>query len=541
MFHRLFCFGILQLLIVSDVQAQDSKPQITISKETTYITSPLRPDGRVDYVEALSQMQRDGVTPENNSVVMFRRALGHRDLKPEIAEEYFRQLGMEVLPKDGNYLIRLDDFVKTLDPSELPESGDKPYDVQRAVDAGFRVAQSRPWRREEFPIIARWIDANEVPLKFILEGSARSKFFDPLLPKDRTFAMAVFPNAQCFREIAYMLNTRAMLRLGEGNTDAAWQDILACRRYAHLVAQGPVSISMFVGAAIEGMTCHSVHQIALHGKLNAESCRTHLAELQSIGRIDESSKKQRTGDQFERLEIIFAILNMDAEKLAKQSRWFFSVNENEEKKLSEFMRQAVDRKLIDWDDVLRKANTYNDRLTTAANLQSRMEQRAEVKRIDTEITQYAEKALEDFRNSTPGETELVTQLVGNLLIPEIFIPRQQLDAAADSCTLRTLLSHCVFALAAWKAEHGSYPDQIDQLAPEVLKSIPIDLFTGQSLIYRRSETGYLLYSVGPNLKDDDGFTLSDASDTNETDDIAIRTPDEDQRIRAIVRKRRGQE
>ena len=100
MFLRLFCFGMLQLLIATNLRAQDSKPQIMISKETTYITTPLRPDGRVDYVEVLSQIQREGVTPENNSVVMFRRAIRHRDLKPEIADEYFRQLGIEVLPKE---------------------------------------------------------------------------------------------------------------------------------------------------------------------------------------------------------------------------------------------------------------------------------------------------------------------------------------------------------------------------------------------------------------------------------------------------------
>jgi hypothetical protein len=32
----------------------------------------------------------------------------------------------------------------------------------------------------------------------------------------------------------------------------------------------------------------------------------------------------------------------------------------------------------------------------------------------------------------------------------------------------------------------------------------MDLFTGKELKYRQLEKGYLLYSVGPNMKDDGG-------------------------------------
>ena len=42
------------------------------------------------------QRQREGVTPKNNSVVMFRRALGHRNLSAETSDEYFRQLGKRI-------------------------------------------------------------------------------------------------------------------------------------------------------------------------------------------------------------------------------------------------------------------------------------------------------------------------------------------------------------------------------------------------------------------------------------------------------------
>lgn len=535
MFHKLFCFGMLQLLIVSDAQAQDSKPQIAISKEITYITSPLRPDGRVDYVEALSQIQRKGVTPENNSVVMFRRALGHRDLKPEIADEYFRQLGMEVLPKEGNYLIDLDDFITTLAPSELPESGGKPYEMRQAIYIQNSEARSRPWTRDEFPIIASWIDANEIPLRFAVEGSARSRFFQPLLPKDRTLNAALVPRWQGLREFAEVLNSRAMLRLGEENMDAAWQDLSACHRIARLVGQGPTILSMLVAAAIEEMTCTSDNQIAMHGKVNAESYHTCLNELLAIGPFHESSVNPDSGDRYLCLDMICEISSQDAEKLAKHAPRIFSVRETDQKKLAAFLKRAIDLKLIDWNDVLRRANEWHERFSTAAKLPTRMECRVEVKRLDARLMKDAKKARKVIRTTMPDQNN-ATEVVGNMLFEELLIPRQVFETE-DRCAMRTQLSSCSFALAAWREEHGSYPDQIEQLVPAILKSVPIDLFSGLPLIYRRTNTGYLLYSVGPNLKDDEGFMRAD---TSETDDIAIRTPDEDQRIQAIIKERRGQ-
>ncbi|HQZ66696.1 MAG TPA: hypothetical protein PLY87_16505, partial [Planctomycetaceae bacterium] len=68
--------------------------------------------------------------------------------------------------------------------------------------------------------------------------------------------------------------------------------------------------------------------------------------------------------------------------------------------------------------------------------------------------------------------------------------------------------------------------------------VPIPI---QPLTYRRSKVGYLLYSVGVNLQDDDGVTRSDAIEINgrEADDIAVRTPDEELRIKAMIKEQRS--
>ncbi len=51
-------------------------------------------------------------------------------------------------------------------------------------------------------------------------------------------------------------------------------------------------------------------------------------------------------------------------------------------------------------------------------------------------------------------------------------------------------------------EHGRPPDRLAELAPEVLSAVPKDPYTGRSLIYRKTDDGYRLYSVGPDGRDD---------------------------------------
>lgn len=70
-----------------------------------------------------------------------------------------------------------------------------------------------------------------------------------------------------------------------------------------------------------------------------------------------------------------------------------------------------------------------------------------------------------------------------------------------------------FALRAYKLDHGSYPSTLQALAPSYLRAVPVDPFTaGAPLIYRNTGKTYLLYSVGPDMKDDGGKPIGQPRD-----------------------------
>src|SRR5262249_58284858 len=90
-------------------------------------------------------------------------------------------------------------------------------------------------------------------------------------------------------------------------------------------------------------------------------------------------------------------------------------------------------------------------------------------------------------------------------------------------------------LAGYGAEQGRYPKELEALAPAHLARVPQDLFSGKPLIYRPGETGYLLYSVGPNGKDEGG---RGPEDEPSGDDLAVRMPPPEPRRKGPPRSRR---
>src|SRR5271157_5537856 len=92
--------------------------KFTVSKETTYLTEPLRPDGRVDYLKAMNDHLNRGVTPENNAAVELIQALGPGCLFEKDRRETLARLGLADLPEQGDYLVSLHDFHQANHPGK---------------------------------------------------------------------------------------------------------------------------------------------------------------------------------------------------------------------------------------------------------------------------------------------------------------------------------------------------------------------------------------------------------------------------------------
>jgi hypothetical protein len=63
----------------------------------------------------------------------------------------------------------------------------------------------------------------------------------------------------------------------------------------------------------------------------------------------------------------------------------------------------------------------------------------------------------------------------------------------------------ILAMKRWRLRNDDYPASLNELIDAgLLEDLPADPYSDKSLVYRRTGEGFILYSVGPNFKDDDG-------------------------------------
>ena len=156
---------------------------------------------------------------------------------------------------------------------------------------------------------------------------------------------------------------------------------------------------------------------------------------------------------------------------------------------------------------------------------------AERKEAAASITRRVNSLMEEARATGPRLRDRLISRVKEESIMEQFSRASMavwakhpgaalLDLMPRSARLPVLNRQVVqagFALAAHKAEKGRYPERLAALVPTYLKEIPEDHYVEKPLMYRRQGQGYIVYSVGPNMKDDGGRR----DDDEEKDDIAI--------------------
>ena len=491
-------------------QANLLSPKITISKETTWVTEPLRADGTVRYLEAINRMLSEDVTPENNACVMLYQAMGPSPEGRRQPDIFFRRMGIEPLPNEGPYFKHLGQWAR--------EQADAAIDIVALSDMQAKSAES-PWTEVDYPLIAEWLKRNEGPLRTIELATQRPKYFSPLVGTDAEpdgAAIAVLlPGVQKSRELARALASRAMWKLGEGNQTHAWRDLMTMHRLGRLVGQGPTLVEYLVGAAIE--------TIAINGELQFLSETQPSARMLAMYRtqLDRLPLRASVADKLDNCERVMVLDCV--QRIASGTMRLQDIAEGGgDTSMLEKLAEGAFSQAADWDLTLKSANKWYDRLATALRNSEYSERCAEVKQINDEVTKLVERAREPAAlQSLFGSKAKISQAMSDVMISHMLPAVQAVSLAEGRVIQRMRNLEVAFALKAHQTDFGSYPDSLEILAPKYIAEIPIDLFSGEALKYAKISDGYLLYSVGENAQDENGRSF----DANpQGDDLVVRMP-----------------
>ena len=263
-----------------------------------------------------------------------------------------------------------------------------------------------------------------------------------------------------YKNAASLLSLDARFKAANGETDAGLKSAAAIRGMADHLRAIPSILANMMSAAIQQMGTRTAENILSHGPLI-------LAGV--VGKpLDNTVHFQEAFNRALRMdEALMAFTSTSYLTVSSVSQWF---------PLGELLYRAV---------------FLYDEMTSARTI---------MLEAHTIAAKPYWKAFDDWKR-WDDKAKAFRGLITAIAIPSYGRGTRIkiLEAEAGEG-----LTNLAFAASAYQADHGNYPESIEALAPQYIAAIPADPFSGKPLKLASVEGGLILYSVGPDLKDERG-------------------------------------
>ena len=412
-----------------------------------------KPTISVNYVQKAYELVRPTADESLNAALLYQKAFGLYIKEPNIAE---KKLLNAISDKNT--------------PTELTE--------------------------EELSLMKLWIADNSEALEMFKQATNKPYCWWKQEAKNNLLFSVALPELSTMRRLANLLCWRGKVAASEGQIDEAFDDVLTCYR-AGIHCKGPRSLTeQIFGIGLEDLACN-----------------TNFLILQA--KEIDSLKLQAFQNEFEKLiaRDTFKI-NFMVEKFLEYDiiqRYF-----TDDGKGSGHYIPGVDHSALVDSNQLGIA-TYIKAMKIGLIVANRSE--------TTEKFDKAYEQIEKWSKTTPWQRQQAnidtdSELGLNkkdplefwshpyyyILMPAIikvfeFSYRNKVQANALVTTI---------AIIRFKQDKGDYPEILDKLVEAgYLKELPMDAWSGKSLVYKKTKDGFTLYSVGQNFKDDGGEVFRD--------------------------------
>lgn len=461
--------------------AQNSTPagplrlRMTVGRDTTFLTTPLTADGRVDYAAAWSAEQSAGVTPENNGAPLVYAALG-RDLSRFTEAERDRMARIEPHFTDfRSWAYKHEDL---LPRSSYATDTDSSF-TDRAIRA-FDACEDDGEDAGDDPG-SIWLEEVRSSLDAVVRAMAMGRFFTPCVsPLLEPGTESTSFDLPLESGICEALAWRALKRARRGDMDGAGADFRAALQYVtHLRSLG--NWLQFSGAVSgERDVWRRVRQLQSSGSsvVDPAALESLLAALRAVR--DPTLPAERLSELF-RASRIKLLAHFDS-----------ALQSVEETCAKDGVVQ--NRGSFDPDRIAVLMNRRYDEFDAALAAGTWPEQRRRLDKLfdDMKITnsdvatRFALKAV-----GWPGGPRLDEVPWDLMLMVEASSMR---DAAEDfaACTAEGDLALVELAALVFALENGRDPSSSDDLTPDLVDVPWRDRITGSRVTFRRDADDHLV-------------------------------------------------
>lgn len=520
--------GTLLLLLVVLWAALGPNAPIRISRETTYLTSPLKEDGLVDYCLAVERQRSQQVRPQQNGAIPLAKAIAV-GWTPEKDRLICEQLdipwpiaGRVVVPDDDEQLEIIQYWLYSAADVVPPPEEDRFYEAGEAIAAAMRA----PWRRDQFPLLADWVESNQAGLDRLQAIENCTHYFLPT-PQDEDFkdrnAFLIDGNTAALRSAARCLLVRAMFRLGEGNADAAWRDLRIVFRLSHLLTPSPSVFDVLMRGTLRCQAIAAARQL-----IASEWCDDQL--LQEIEQFCDTLPP--VTDMADAIDATERFLALDYGAMVAAADKGVEVPGC----LCCQPGQMWFRAPFDRNAFLMRINHWCDQLVSTARSHPVGQARVDaVNAFDASLHTLV------FQRSDWGVARDVAlnqtargRILGDIFSWKMLLSLHQGFEVELSRHAEFQMFRVAIALERYRRGTGDYPAQLSELEGRIDADLLADPFSNNPLVYQRIDDRYMLYSVHRNQKDEQGdrgfaagaeeLDLGDRMTKDLGDDLVFRVP-----------------
>ncbi len=519
---------------------------LRISSRTTGISGPLDDRGKVDYFAAFEKLYIDKLNPpEDNGLRLLIAACGPRILEmSRIAETVpWEELPMHEKSKQwfADTWLPLCEHM-SIDPNIKPpfydsanyysfmrkhressQAGDETLSkYEKKIDPAeeLRIQLiAAPWKAEEHPVVADWLRERSLCLDYFGLCVRKPNYvcWRPR-PKEDGLISIVLSDVQSHREFAKDLHVRITERLGRGDVEGAWYDLMSLMILArrHL-RNDPILVTQLIGRVIEDMAEATIPMFFQYGSLSKEQIERFSREWDSLPQPNSFRKCL----EFESY-VLYEIL-----RSRTPLKYFNMLQSLSGKgKGPKFQPPILAAEFLLPIDL----NIAGERLTELVGPLTQNQEVWENRVLRQKAVQKNAERLSEMMNRLYHTGNILlrlplirtrSELIADFLFSSCSPGISEINNANNRTDARYELVRIAWALERYKADHGDYPETLEPLWFGYLEEIPLDPCTNRStLTYKpRPEDGceYLLYSFGSDGKDDGG----EENENNRKGDIAF--------------------
>lgn len=387
------------------------------------------------------------------------------------------------------------------------ESRQIPVDFAQAVSVGvLHEAQKRykdlpddisaPLSAVEQEYIGAWVGQNEAAWREFAAGSSKSYCYRPYSSDpnahERSLLSVLLPHTSPLRDLARLGMWRCRFEREQGRMQESINDCVAIARAgSHWQGKGTL-IEQLVGTAICALARNEILHLLDAQKLSA-------AELSSLQ--DKLSQIYSDG---------YPLINMEGEKLVFMDvvqRSFTDGGPGGGHLIPGRLDNltGMPASIIDERD-----ERYFMLFYTAASMVHAGRDATEAKGEELyDMQSQLAKMTPHHRDVC--DIKMPDEILFSMPSHRYFLIQTLMPASArvSEIAYRGKMQHeatlTVLALKRWRLEKDEYPSSLNELiASGFLKELPLDPYSDKPLVYKKTDGDFILYSFGPNFKDDEG-------------------------------------